>query len=167
METATRFRASGNLTERSAIELASAIRARETSAREVVEAHIEVLTRFGPRINAIAVERFDGARGDADTADALVAETDDVESLPPLLGVPCTIKESIGVRGMPNCAGVVTRREYCCDRTATAAQRLIDAGAIPLGLTNTSELTLWVETENRVYGRTSNAYHHRVLLLTT
>jgi len=158
METATRFRASGNLTERSAIELASAIRARETSAREVVEAHIEVLTRFGPRINAIAVERFDGARGDADTADALVAETDDVESLPPLLGVPCTIKESIGVRGMPNCAGVVTRREYCCDRTATAAQRLIDAGAIPLGLTNTSELTLWVETENRVYGRTSNAY---------
>ena len=43
-------------------------------------------------------------------------------------------------------------------RSATAVQRLIDAGAIPLGVTNTSELTLWIESENRVWGRTDNAY---------
>lgn len=42
--------------------------------------------------------------------------------------------------------------------TAPAAQRLIDAGAIPLGVTNISELTLWVETDNHVYGRTNNPY---------
>ncbi len=37
-------------------------------------------------------------------------------------------------------------------------QRLIDAGFIPLGVTNTSELTMWIESDNRVYGRTRNAY---------
>jgi Asp-tRNA(Asn)/Glu-tRNA(Gln) amidotransferase A subunit family amidase len=158
MDTAAAIRAPGDLIERSATELASAIRARETSARDVVEAHIEVLARVNPHINAVVAERFDAARADADAADARVAGAADPASLPPLLGVPCTIKESIGVEGMPNCAGVVARSEYRCDRTATVAQRLIEAGAIPLGLTNTSELTLWVETENRVYGRTANPY---------
>src|SRR5207237_4863970 len=32
---------------------------------------------------------------------------------------------------------------------------------IPLGVTNTSELTLWIESSNRVYGRTSNPYDAR------
>ena len=34
----------------------------------------------------------------------------------------------------------------------------MDAGAIPLGLTNISELTLWIESDNRVYGRANNPY---------
>ena len=41
------------------------------------------------------------------------------------------------------------------------SQRLVDAGAIPLGVTNTSELTLWIESENPVWGRTNNAYDPR------
>jgi fatty acid amide hydrolase 2 len=52
----------------------------------------------------------------------------------------------------------VARREYRSTSTAPAVQRLIDAGAIPLGVTNTSELTLWLESHNRLYGRTSNPY---------
>src|SRR5205085_3851572 len=36
--------------------------------------------------------------------------------------------------------------------------RLLDAGAILTGLTNTSELTMWIESHNHVYGRTRNAY---------
>ncbi|HMC06503.1 MAG TPA: amidase [Solirubrobacterales bacterium] len=150
--------ATGRLTERSAIELAAAIRAREVSAREVVEAHIELLQRVNPRINAVIAPRYEAARDEADAADARLADSPEPGELPPLLGVPCTIKESIGFAGMPNCAGVAARREHVCDRTATVARRLTRAGAIPLGLTNLSELTLWVETENRVYGRTSNPY---------
>jgi fatty acid amide hydrolase 2 len=46
-------------------------------------------------------------------------------------------------------------------QTAPAVQRLIDAGAIPLGVTNTSELTLWIESSNRLYGRTSTPYDVR------
>ncbi|MEX2196478.1 MAG: amidase [Thermoleophilaceae bacterium] len=144
------------LTTRSATELARAIGEREITAREAVEAHIELLERVQPRMNALAAERFDAARDEADAADARVASGE--IDLPPLLGVPCTIKESIALAGMPNCAGVVSRRDHRCAETAPSAQRLLDAGAIPLGVTNTSELCMWIECENRVYGRTRNAY---------
>ena len=148
-------------TRRSATELAAAIRAGEATSREVVEAHIELLERVNPRINAVVVERFEAAREEADAADARIAAAEAGEDLPPLLGVPCTIKESFSLPGLSHCAGVVARRDRVCERTAPAVQRLLEAGAIPLGVTNTSELTLWVETENRVYGRTSNPYDRR------
>lgn len=145
------------LTQRSATALARAIRAGEVSSREVVEAHIEACNRHQPRTGAIAVERFDAARREAAAADARIAGGGDGE-LPPLLGVPCTIKESFALRGMPNCAGLAARRDRPAERTAPTVRRLIDAGAIPLGLTNVSELTLWIESDNRVYGRSSNPY---------
>lgn len=153
--------ASRPLTRRSATDLAVAIRAGEVTSQEVVDAHIEVLQRHHPRINAVVHERYEDARREAAAADERVAGAADPAELPPLLGVPCTIKESIGVQGMPNCAGVVARGEHRAPRTATVAQRVLDAGPILLGLTNVSELTMWVETENRHYGRTSNPYDPR------
>ena len=145
------------LTQRSATALARAIREGEVSSREVVDAHIEMCKRYQPRTGAIAVERFDAARREADAADARIATGGEGE-LPPLLGVPCTIKESFAVKGMPNCAGLLARRDHRAETTAPTVQRLIDAGAIPLGLTNISELTLWIESDNRVYGRSSTPY---------
>jgi fatty acid amide hydrolase 2 len=148
------------LTERSATGLAAAIKAGEVTSREVVEAHIELLQRTGDRLNAIACDRFEAARRDADAADARLRD-EGPDALPRFHGVPCTIKESIALVGMPNCAGLVARRDHRATRTAPAAQRLIDAGAIPLGVTNTSEMTMWLESENHVYGRTNNAYDRR------
>ena len=152
------------LLERSATELAQAIRSGELSARDVVGEHAWRLHRCQPRTNAVARDRFDAALEDADAADARVAAAradGTLDALPPYLGVPCTIKESIGVRGMPNSAGLVARRDTLAESTATAAQRMLDAGFIALGVTNTSELTMWIESENRVYGRTNNAYDPR------
>ena len=146
------------LTERSATDLARAIRTRETSSRDVVEAHIERIEHMHERINAVVVDRFAAARADADAADAAVAAVSDPDELPPFHGVPCTIKESIAMAGMPNCAGLVSRNQYRSTENAPTVQRMIDAGAIPLGVTNTPELCLWIETENRQYGRTNNAY---------
>ena len=37
-------------------------------------------------------------------------------------------------------------------------QRLLDAGLIPLGVTNVSEMTMWIESHNHLYGRSSSAY---------
>jgi fatty acid amide hydrolase 2 len=142
------------LTERSALELARAIREGDVSAREVVEAHIQVHRSAG--LNAIVADRFDQALAEADEADRRIAAGE--SDLPPLLGVPVTIKESFQVRGMPNSAGLVSRRDFRAEETAPAAQRLIDSGAIPLGVTNVSEMTMWIESDNRVYGRTLNAY---------
>jgi fatty acid amide hydrolase 2 len=146
------------VTRSSAVELARAIRARDLTARQVVDEHIALYQRFHPRVNAIVAERFDAAREDADAADARIAAAAPGEELPPLLGVPFTLKEIFAVRGMPNTSGLVARRGVRADDTAPAARRMLDAGAILLGLTNVSELALWIETNNHVYGRTSNPY---------
>jgi fatty acid amide hydrolase 2 len=151
------------LTDRSACDLARAIRKGEVSAREVVEAHAWRLHRAQPRTNALARDRFEDALRDADAADRRMADARPGDELPPFLGVPCTIKESIALSGMPNSAGLVSRREHLSDETAPAAQRMLDAGFTPLGVTNTSEMTMWIESDNRVYGRTRNAYDpHRI-----
>ena len=112
------------VTERSALSLARAIRARELTAAEVVDAHIALHERFAPVINAIAADRFDAARAEARAADERIAAGDDSE-LPPLLGVPFTVKESIAVRGMPHTGGVLARRDERAvrERTGGAAPR--------------------------------------------
>src|SRR6266487_6837666 len=145
------------LTRRSALELARAIREQEVTAREVVERHIEALRRAD--LNAVVVERYDESLAEAGEVDERLAAGE--ADPPPLLGVPCTIKESFAVAGLPNTGGLLSRRERAAERTAPAAQRLLDAGPILLGLTNLSELTMWIESDNRVYGRTLNAYDRR------
>jgi fatty acid amide hydrolase 2 len=90
--------------------LARAIRERQVSAREVVDAHIAVLERTQERTNAVAVSRFDAARAEADAADARISAARHEDELPPLLGVPCTVKEMIGIAGMPHTAGLLARR---------------------------------------------------------
>jgi fatty acid amide hydrolase 2 len=62
---------------------------------------------------------------------------------------------------MPNCAGLVSRAAHRSTSDATAVARLRRAGAIPLGVTNTSELCMWIESDNKVYGRTNNPYDPR------
>jgi fatty acid amide hydrolase 2 len=123
-----------------------------------VEAHIELHERVKTSVNAIAAERFGAAREEAAAADGAIAGAGPEDTLAPLLGVPFTVKESIAVRGMPSSAGLAARRDYRSAEHAPTVQRLVDAGAIPIGVTNTSELTLWIESENRVYGRTNNPY---------
>ncbi len=145
--------------------LAAAIRGRELTASQVVEAHIEKLTRTGAQLNAIVAERFDAALDQARELDQEIGGAAlrglALDELPPLAGVPFTVKESIALERMPHSAGLLARREHRAGRSATAVERLIDAGAIPLGVTNTSELTLWIESENPVYGRTNNPYNPR------
>ncbi|MBM4246222.1 MAG: amidase [Deltaproteobacteria bacterium] len=141
----------------SATRLAERIRAGEVSSREVVEVHVAQIERVNPQLNAVVRTRYDEARAEAERADALRARTRP-EDLPPLHGVPCTIKECFALAGMPNASGLVARRHLVSERDATAVARLRAAGAIPLGVTNTSELCMWMESNNRVYGRTNNPY---------
>jgi fatty acid amide hydrolase 2 len=143
------------LTHLSAIELAADIRERRVSAAEVVAEHIAVLERIADR-NALAHPRFELAREEAARADERIAggETD----LPPLLGVPATIKELIAVEGMPHTGGFPHRRGFREPADAPVVARLRAAGAIVLGVGNTPGPFYWLETNNRIYGRTSNAY---------
>ncbi len=147
----------GPLLTASATALARMIRTREVSSRQVVEAHIAHAERVNPILNAIVHDRYADARKEADSADERVAK-DSADSLPPFWGVPFTIKECLGVRGLRKTSGLLSRKNYIADEDATAAARLRAAGGIILGVTNVSELMMWYETFNKVYGRTNNPY---------
>jgi fatty acid amide hydrolase 2 len=136
--------------------IASLIRKREVSSREAVDTHIAQVEEVNPALNAVVRRRFVEARAEADVADRRLAAGD--PDLPPFHGVPCTIKECFALTGMPNTAGLVADRGPLADHDAVAVARLRAAGAIPLGVTNTSELCMWMESNNRVYGRTNNPY---------
>ncbi|RMH44994.1 MAG: amidase [Deltaproteobacteria bacterium] len=143
------------LLRKSAVELAALVRRREVSAREVVDAHIARIEQVNARLNAVVAERFADARREADAADARLRAGGDV---PPLLGVPCTVKEAIACAGMPHTSGLVARRGVRAAADAPAVRWLREAGAIVVGVTNVSELCMWMESNNRVYGRTCNPY---------
>ncbi|HWL37580.1 MAG TPA: amidase [Frankiaceae bacterium] len=139
----------------SASELARRVRAGEVTSRALVEGSIDQVRRVNPRVNALVADRFDAALAEADAADAAVARGGD---LPPFHGVPCTVKETFAVAGMPNTAGLVSRVGRPATEDAITVRRLRAAGAIPIGVTNVSELAMWFESDNKVYGRTNNPY---------
>ena len=141
----------------SATTLARMIRERKVTSTEVVGAHIDRIERVNPGLNAVVKDRFAEARDEARAADRRAASSASSD-LPELHGVPCTIKESFALTGMPQTSGLVSRRGYLASADATTVARLRAAGAIPLGVTNVSELCMWMESDNRVYGRTRNAY---------
>lgn len=142
----------------SARSLAALVRAKRVSPVELVEAFCARIEAENPAINAVVAERFERARGEAREAEAAVLRAPAGEPLPPLLGVPCTVKECIAVEGMPHTAGVYARKGLCALSDAEVVRRTRAAGAIVLGVTNMPEGGLWLETNNRLYGRTNNPW---------
>jgi len=144
----------------SGVAMARMVRAREITSLELVERHIAQIERVNPTLNAMVHKRFEQARAEAQAADARTA-AEDPAALPPFHGVPCSIKECFALTGMRNTSGLAARREVVADFDATAVARYRRAGAIPLGVTNVPELCMWMETSNKVYGRTNNPYNPR------
>jgi len=146
------------LLDAAAVDLAAAIAGGEIRARAVLDAHLDRITSQNPAINAVVARRFEAARAEADALDARIRR-DGARDLPPLAGVPCTIKEFFAVEGMPQTGGLWSRRNHRAVADATVVRRIRDAGAIVLGITNVPEGGLWMETDNRIYGRTNNPWN--------
>lgn len=62
---------------------------------------------------------------------------------------------------MKHTAGLVLRKNVRSEKDADAVRLMRAAGAIPLATTNVSELAMWWETTNRLYGTTRNPYNTR------
>ena len=134
--------------------LAEEIRAGRVSSSEVVEACLHRIAEVNPLINAV-VRLADDATDAARLADAdLRAGT----LRGPLHGVPFTIKDSLDTAGLITTAGSIGWSDRVPERDATVVARLRAAGGILLGKTNTPEFTWSDETDNLVFGRTSNPY---------
>ncbi len=142
------------LYERSATQLALAIKTGEVSSVEVVDACLRRIESVNPRINAV-VRIADGAHDAARRADADLRAG---RPHGPLHGVPFTIKDSLDTRGTVTTAGSVGWAHRVPERDATVVARLTAAGGILLGKTNTPEFTWSNEADNDVFGRTSNPY---------
>ena len=136
------------------MELAHQLRDRTRSVVDVVEAHIARIEAINPRLTAMVADDFVAARQAALAAEVRLANAPRQAPLPPLLGVPFTVQEAVGVAGRPCTGGLVYRWNAVAEQDAPAVQRLRAAGAIPLGLTNVPEAGLWLETHNLIYGRT-------------
>ena len=134
--------------------LAEGLRTGELSSLEVVDAYLARIETVNPSLNAV-VRLNDDAREDARRADR---ERSSGALRGALHGVPFTAKDSLDTAGVVTTAGTFAWRERVPTRDATVVARVRAAGGILLGKTNTPEFTWSSETDNDVYGRTSNPY---------
>jgi fatty acid amide hydrolase 2 len=129
---------------------------KEISCLELLNLHIEQIQTWNPHLNAMVQDRFAEAQKQAKLLDSI----GDFETNP-LAGIPCTIKECFAFEGMPQSSGLYERRHIRSKTNAPVVQNILDAGAIPMGVSNLSELCMWMESNNAVYGRSNNPYDLR------
>ncbi|XP_063984255.1 fatty-acid amide hydrolase 2-like [Diachasmimorpha longicaudata] len=149
----------------SATELAKRIRLRQVSSEAVVTAYIDRIKQVNPILNAVVDERYEDAIGEAQNYDKMLdtgeITVEIISVTQPLFGVPITVKESCGVKGLSNTGCTMIRRGIKATEDCLAVQIMKRAGAILLCVTNTPELCSTFETSNCVYGTTVNPYDGR------
>jgi aspartyl-tRNA(Asn)/glutamyl-tRNA(Gln) amidotransferase subunit A len=162
------------LTRMGAVALADAMRAREVSAREVVDAHLDVIAahdgvdaegdvwralpadRLGPDdVHAFLVVTATAARAHADDIDRRRAAG---EGLGALAGVPLALKDVLTMRGVPNTCGSRMLEGWVPPYDATVTRRLRDADVVVVGKTNMDEFAMGSSTENSAFGPTRNPW---------
>ena len=138
-----------------ATELARRLRARELSATELLEAHLEQIAHVNPEVNAIVTLVEDAARARAKTLDAAAERG---EALGPLHGLPIAIKDLELTKGIRTTFGSPIYKDHVPETSALFVDRLEAAGAVVIGKTNTPELGAGSQTFNPIFGRTKNPY---------
>ena len=143
------------LWELSVEETARRVRAREVSAAEVLESCLARTARVEPLVAAY-LEIFESeARARAAGVDRRVAAGEDPG---PLAGVPLALKDNLNLEGHAlTCASRILQG-YVAPYTATAVERLLAAGAVPVGRTNMDEFAMGSSCENSGFQLTRNPW---------
>jgi len=136
-------------------QLAAEIRTRAVSPVEVVEAMLARIEQLNPQLNAIVTLTADNARAQARAAEAAVVRCDD---LPPLHGVPLTVKDLHLTAGVRTTLGSKLFEHFTPDWDQPIVERFKQAGAIILGKTNTSEFGLVPLACNSIFGDSHNPW---------
>lgn len=138
-----------------AIDLCAKLRAKEIGCRELLEHYIQRVERFNGDLNAIVWTDLERARQRADEADAALLKG---VNWGPLHGLPMTIKDLFETQGMRWTSGDPDFAERVAHTNAPAVARIINAGAVIFGVTNSPLNGMDVQTYNDVYGTTNNPW---------
>ena len=145
-----------SLTRKSARELASLIRTRAVSPVEVLDAHLAVIERLNPKLNAIVTLAADQARTAARAAEDAVMRG---ATLGQLHGLPIGIKDVTVTAGIRTTFGSPLFKDNVPSEDAEVVRRLKAAGAIILAKTNTPEFATGANTVNELFGATRNPWN--------
>jgi len=141
----------------SALELADALRGRELSASELLEACLAAVDEHNLQLNAIVWRDDEQARAAAAEVDRrLAAGTEPQDG--PFLGVPIPIKDLTHVEGWPVTYGSNGGPAGVSDHSDLSVQALQRAGFVLCGRSNTPEFGLITATENVRFGITRNPW---------
>ena len=130
------------------------LRLGSVSAAELVTAHLERIERLDPHVKAFLRFAPELWERQAAEADRLISQG----VSKPLLGIPIALKDVLCVKGVETTAGSQILKGFKPPYTATAVQRLFDAGAVMLGVTNCDEFAMGSSTENSSYFPTRNPW---------
>ncbi|MFD1361916.1 amidase [Lentibacillus salinarum] len=135
--------------------LAKAIRQREVSALEVMQAHLEQIKKINQDVNAIVSLDEQHALKEAKKADELLSQGTGVG---PFHGLPIAIKDTHNANGFPMTSGSLALLENISREDDLHVQRIKQAGAIIIGKTNVPEFGAGAHTFNKVFGATKNPF---------
>ncbi|KFM66132.1 Fatty-acid amide hydrolase 2, partial [Stegodyphus mimosarum] len=146
----------------SATKLAQKIREGKIKCEDVIQAYIDRILEVEPVINATVQRRFSDALKEARDVDVLVASgkftKEQLAEQKPLLGVPLSVKVFLTVKGLRSTASSKLFKDVKATEDAPTVAAMKSAGAIILATTNTPEMGLNLESNNKLYGRTYNPY---------
>ena len=137
----------------SAAQIAAGVAAGDFSAREVAQAALANVESREGDVHAFLEVSSELALQAADAIDAKRAVG---EQLPPMAGVPCAFKDNMHLVGTRCTCASRMLENYQSTFTATAVQRMLDAGCIPVGKTNMDEFAFGSSTESSAFGPTCN-----------
>lgn len=139
-----------------ATELVAAIRRKDLSPTEVIDAFLARIERLNPKLNAYCTVTAELARTTAREAEAAVLRG---ETLRPLHGVPFSLKDLTPTKGIRTTFGSKIFEYHVPTEDAILVERLRAAGGILLGKTNTPEFGCKGFTDNKVFGTTYNPWN--------
>ena len=139
-----------------ATELARLYRARKVSPLEVMQAVLARIDAVNPRVNAYVTLARESALRSARQATQKLRRG---AALPPLHGVPVSIKDLTPTKGIRTTWGSKVFEHHVPAEDALVVERLKAAGAIVVGKTNTPEFGAGGNTFNAVFGATRNPWN--------